>query len=109
MRRKRWLFLAALAACLIVALAIAAPRPAQVTKESCYSMPHGISRSKVHETLGRPYDSWATQERFIGYDGCATIFFDEKGCLAGRNWDVLPYRRHFPDSILHGQIQWPMD
>jgi hypothetical protein len=109
MARKKRLAIVAIFSCAIVALAIMASRPPLVTKARCYSMPHGVLKSKVHEVLGSPYDSWPMQERFIGYDGCATIFFDANGNLAGRNWDELPYRRRFPESILRGPIQWPVD
>jgi hypothetical protein len=79
------------------------------TKAGYLSLKAGMTKNEIRAILGNPYDSIGGVDRHIGYEGCAMLFFDiDKGTLAWREWEELPYRNRFPRSIFQ-PIQWPID
>lgn len=106
MSKSVWFIVITVLACVYLATVVFPYSP--VTKAKCFTIPHGTSKREVRLLLGTPYDSRLGQDRYIGYDGCAILFFDADGRLVGRNWENLPYRTRFPENLTH-PIQWPID
>lgn len=112
MNRRRWIVIAIAVALLFgggAGLIFFVTRDTGVTKANYSQLQFGMEKHEVRAIFGgRPYDSHFNQERWIGYDGCVTLTYDEHEKLVWREWESSPYRRRFPDNIW-GSIQGAID
>ncbi len=111
MKRTKTLFVVAIAAILLCAfgawLFLASSRTI-VSKLNYSQVIRGMSKKEVHAIYGEPYDNFNGGERFVGYDGSATVNFDHTDHVNFKDWDEFPHRTHFPENIFH-PLQWPND
>jgi hypothetical protein len=94
---------------IVLACVFVAVSGQDVSKNTYKQLKAGMSKTEVRATFrGQPFDVHANVERWIGYDGCARLIYDDKGKLVWRDWQIRPYRNRFPESILQ-PINWPID
>jgi hypothetical protein len=110
MRKKLGLFVLTIALLVLTGIVVSPFFLRQdVTKNTCNLLKAGMTRDEVRAVFGgRPYDTSDNEERWIGYEGCARLIYDDNGHLVWREWDNMPRRNRFPESI-GWPVRWPID